>query len=230
MRGRETCRPCPRLQGVGRPPAARACPCPELAAAGAFARPPPAYEGEAPGPVRQHEAPVHSPPKGFRRHSRMRGSAARVAPAHACEWVCRVLPPRPWTRGADTISPPVAPPTPPVKQNPPSPTAVRVCWREGGRRDARRTGSLALPATAGQRLAATRCQGAVAVVGTGHAATALRWGRCGRHPMIGAAPAPYTGIGHPAGRSLVLLSKARPMQRSCYARVQWGYETLWYRC
>jgi hypothetical protein len=27
-----------------------------------------------------------------------------------------------------------------------------------------------------------------------------------------------------------LLSKARPMQRSCYARVQWGYETLWYRC
>src|SRR5262249_32180075 len=38
---------------------------------------------EAPGPVRQHEALVHSPPKGLRHFSRMRDSAARDTPAHA---------------------------------------------------------------------------------------------------------------------------------------------------
>jgi hypothetical protein len=92
MQGRGTCRPCPRLQGVGTPPAARACPCPGLAAAGAFARPPPAYQGEAPIPVRQHAARVHSPPSGLRHSSRMRDClwSARVYAAPRAWVACRL--------------------------------------------------------------------------------------------------------------------------------------------
>src|SRR5262245_25704045 len=76
MQGWETCRLFPRLQGVGRPLAARTCPRPELAAASTLACHSHVYEGgtyprEAARCVRAFPAigiPASQPDAGFRRH------------------------------------------------------------------------------------------------------------------------------------------------------------------